>query len=205
MKQRYSMALHNRGIRTFLLLIFVIISTSTALLSLNMLGRSYTYNVGDIARESIRVPWEIVYPIQFETEQEKRFAAENIPPLFDKDPYILSEKTKLVNILFNTIETVITTYPAASREDTQNQLKMVMDSLPDQIRFDRRIVYAVLSYSRIEELRRTVITILNDLYEKGILEEGSFPSMQSGSVVVVKTQTDESSYIEEKRKIDELY
>jgi putative nucleotidyltransferase with HDIG domain len=185
---------------------FALIVLSTVLLSINMLGKSYSYNVGDIARQSIRVPWEIVYPVQFETDQERRFASESVPPLFDKDHYILSEKTKLANILFSNIQSVAASMPAPQKDDTQAQLKIAMDMLPEQLKYDKRIISAIISYDRNEDLRKSIVTILNDLYEKGILDEGlDLSRFAPGSMVTVRSQTDETTFVEEKRRIEDLY
>ena len=203
---KYTTVFRNRGMRRFLILMFALITLSTGLLSISMLGKSYSYNVGDIAKESIRAPWEIVYPVHLETDQERRFAAESVPPLFDKDSYVLTEKTKLANILFNTVQTVSTNVPAVQNDGGQTQLKAVMEMLPEQLQYDKRIIYAILSYNRHEDMRVTVANILNDLYEKGVLEEGlDMQRFASRPNVAVRVQTDEQSFVEEKRKIEDLY
>jgi hypothetical protein len=204
--QRYSTAFRNRGMRTFLFFMMTLIAIATAILSFNMLGRSYSYNIGDIAFENIRVPWEIVYPIQFETEQEKRFASESVPPLFDKDPYILAEKTKLANILFNNVETAQTATPTSAKDEGSAQLKILSDMLPDQLQYDKRILHALVSYQRVEDIRKTVVTIINEIYEKGVVDDGiDLSRFTVNNPVIIRIQTDESSFAEEKRKIDDLY
>lgn len=185
------------------MLSFLLIVLSTVLLSINLIGFNYLYKVGDIARESIRVPWEIVYPIDLETEQERRFAAETTPPVYEKDPYVLAEKTRFVNNLFNNVETVLTSRTQVSREE---QLKILEEMLPINHNLDKKILYSILTYSSIEELRRIILSIINNIYDKGVIDDLLFTEQADvDKNILVVTQADEKSYTEEKRHYRDLY
>ena len=56
-------AMRNRNVRLSLLLILGIIVISTALLSINVVGKTHNYSIGDIAREDVRVPGDILFEI----------------------------------------------------------------------------------------------------------------------------------------------
>lgn len=193
---------HNRGMRRLVLLSFFVLAVSSTLLSISLMGGMYKYSVGDISGESIRVPWEIVYPIEMETEQEKRFAEENVPPVFDNDSFVAAERMRMVHILFNAVETVLTSGRESTRED---QLTVLGEMLPPSLRVDKRILFAVLNYSSINELRQILVGMIGDLYEKGVLDNQSvLPEFVAEKTIIVRTQTDVSSGVEEKRQFGEL-
>jgi putative nucleotidyltransferase with HDIG domain len=201
--QRFSFAFRNRGMRIFFIISFIIIVISTILLSLNMIGETYRYTVGDIAKESIRVPWEIVYPVELETAQEKRSAEESVLPVYEKDQYILIEKSRVVNMLFSNVETVIISFPGSTRDE---QLKHLEEMLAGKLSFDRKVLNSIVGYPTIGELRRIILRIINDIYERGVIDDvvASDRQVEMG-MVTIRTQTDERSYVEEKRNSDDLY
>lgn len=201
--QRFMLAFRNKGTRTFFIITFLLIILSTTLLSINLIGFNYQYKVGDIAKESIRVPWEIIYPIEFETVQERRYAAEMVSPVYEKDPYVLAEKTRLVNNLFNNVETVLTSKTQLSREE---QLKILEEMIPENQSIDRKVLYSIITYSSIEELRRTILSIVNNIYERGVVDDMLTSVKEDGDKnIVVVTQTDEKSFVEEKRHYRDFY
>ena len=71
--------LKDNNIKLSIILVSIIILLSTALLSMNVIGITYEYRIGDIATEDIRSPREIQYPIKTETEEKKKRMAEMIP------------------------------------------------------------------------------------------------------------------------------
>lgn len=201
-QNRFNLAFRNRGMRNFSLLMGFAIVVSTILLSLNMVGASYEYKTGDIARESIRVPSDIYYQVEQETNIEKRFAEERVPPVFEKDAYVLGEKLKLVNSLFNSVETVITSRSSASRME---QLYILSEMLPEQIQYDRKILYSILSYARIGELRKITLSIVNDIFEKGIVDDSSLSEIiDSNRIIALRTQVGVNEFSEEKKRFGDF-
>jgi putative nucleotidyltransferase with HDIG domain len=201
--QRFALSFRNRGMRLFFALSFLLIVISTAIMSLNLIGEIYSYKIGDIAKESIRVPWDITYSIEFETNQERRFAAEMVPPVYEKDPYVLAEKTRIVNNIFNNVETVLTSKSGYSRDE---QVKLLSEMLPENNRYDKKILYAIINYSSIEELRRTVLNIINAIYEKGVIDDSSTSDISEDEKnIIIRTKTDERNFLEEKRHYNDLY
>jgi cyclic-di-AMP phosphodiesterase PgpH len=200
---RFSLVLLNRSMRNFFLLSFLIIVVATALLSINRIGETYDYKIGDIAHDNILVPDEMIYTIDYETEIERRFAAERIPPVIEKDPYILAEKMKFINILFNSVETVLTSRSSSSKDD---QLVMLLDMLPDQLKYDKKIIYSIISYARVGELRKILISVINEIYEKGVVDETQIDSQISDeSMVSVVTSIYDRTANEEKRHFGDIY
>ena len=82
-------AFRDQNIKFSLILISIIILISTIFLSLNVIGSTYKYSLGDIAREDIKSPREIQFVIKSETELNQRRIAEMIPLVFDKDQAVL--------------------------------------------------------------------------------------------------------------------
>jgi cyclic-di-AMP phosphodiesterase PgpH len=202
-RQRFALAFRNRGIRNFLFLNLLIIIVSTFLLSLNMIGSTYEYRIGDISSESIRVPSDIYYQVEKDTNIDKRIAEENVLPVFEKDPYILAEKLKLIHSLFNSVETVITSRPSSTRDE---QVTVLLEMLPDSIKYDRKILYTIISYARIGELRNTIVSIISDLYEKGIIEDSAATEIFSNErFITILTPIDKNEFSEEKRRLGDIY
>jgi putative nucleotidyltransferase with HDIG domain len=201
-RNRFNLAFRNRGMRNFSIMAAFVIFVSTFLLSLNMVGLTYEYKTGDIARESIRVPSDIYYQVEQETTIEKRFAEERVPPVFEKDSYVLAEKLKLVNSLFNSVETVITGKSSATRIE---QASFLAEMLPEQLQYDSKVLHSILSYARIGELRKITLSIVNDMYEKGIVDDSSLSEIiDANRIISVRTQIGANEFSEEKRRFGDL-
>ena len=90
-------AMQNNIVRLSMILILIIIAVSTSLLSINVVGKTYRYSIGDIAREDIRVTIDIAFKIDTETEMERKRVSEMVPLVFDRDQSVLYEKLKLID------------------------------------------------------------------------------------------------------------
>ena len=92
-------------------LILIVLIISTALLSINVIGTTYDYKIGDISREDIRTSREIQYVIETETEMKRKRTMENVPLVFDKDQSILIERLRRVEKLFKYVTKILIENP----------------------------------------------------------------------------------------------
>lgn len=163
-------ALRNRNVRRSQFLILGVIVISTVLLSLNMVGKTYRYSIGDIAREDIRVPGDIIYRIESETMMERKRVSETVPLVFDRDQSILVERMKMVDVLFDYVETTLMEIPPHGIEDRTFQFMTLKSKLPKYLLLDDRTLYNVLRHPKPSEMNALVKRILIYVMDRGILE-----------------------------------
>lgn len=108
-------ALRHPVVRLSVLLTLGVIFLSTLALFINVRGKTYRYGVGDIAREEVRVSGEVVYEIERESEMEKVRASERAPLVFDKDGRVLIEKLAGLDVLFDSVISVLREIPPRAR------------------------------------------------------------------------------------------
>ncbi|MBN1501215.1 MAG: HDIG domain-containing protein [Spirochaetes bacterium] len=150
------------------IMLLALISLSTYFLSWKMVGDAYNYNLHDIATQNIRIPWDIVYEIKTESDKEKKIAELSVPLVFDMERNILNEKISNINFLFNHITNVINENGTdGNRQVMINQLN---NRLPEYLNYNSRILNSLLSYSNPDAIRKTINSILTEIYSKGILE-----------------------------------
>ncbi len=157
-----------RNLFFFLLLIIII---ATVLLSFNVIGSTYDYNIGDVSGEDIRSPGDIHYSIDSETEMEKRRVAEMVPLVFDKDQSVLIERLKVAEALFNRVQETLEENPPIGTDDRTFQLVALKSRLPKYLKYNDTILLEILKHDHPRELRRIVNRILIYLFDRGILRE----------------------------------
>jgi cyclic-di-AMP phosphodiesterase PgpH len=170
-KKKYLRFIIEPNFRFITYLIVTIIILSTAFLSINAVGTSYDYNIGDIATEDIKAPREISYVNDSETEIAKKRAAETVPVVFDKDQSILIESLRKIDRLLSYPAKVLTENPPNRSEDRTFQLIALKDILPKDLNYDDRTLWNILKTDNIESLKKTINRILIFLFDNGILEE----------------------------------
>ncbi len=185
-------------------LVIILITTSTILLSLNIVGKTYNYNIGDIALSDIRVPWDIEYTINSQTEFEKMRAQETVSLVFDMNKTVLDEKTKQVNLLFNYIKNYLTSASYLA-DDNNYKVSMLLESLPDNMQYDAAALSAFISYENPEILRKVVIEILNEIYSNGVLEDKyDNPLGIQNNNVSIRTVSLDYEFVEERKKLESI-
>ncbi len=152
-------------------LILAIIVISTVFLSMNIVGKTYNYNIGDIVREDIQSTREIKYLIESETEMAKKRAAENVPLVFDKDQSILVDSLRKVDRLFSYVTRILTEKPPIGTEDRTFQLIALKEILPKNLTFDDRTLLNLLKTDNAGKLKRTINRILIFIFDRGIVEK----------------------------------
>ncbi len=152
----------------------VIISISTALLSIDMIGGTYEYVVGDIASEDIRVPNDIYYVNESETAMSRKVATEGVPLVFDKDASVLNNNIVMINTLFKHVNSTLKGFPPIGIDDVPFYVLVLKSKLPQYQQYDDTILTELFIAGKQEELKRTVINVLIHLYDnkgKGILDK----------------------------------
>ncbi|MDA3900868.1 MAG: HDIG domain-containing protein [Spirochaetes bacterium] len=192
--------------RFSLLFVILLITVTTIYLSLNKFGITYEYQIGDIAEENIRVPWDITYLLNQETVTEKERVMAAVPLVFDMNRSILMDRIQHINMLFSHIDTVVNSPDGKAITEESVKIAIIQDALPDTNKYSENIIIALLRYKDTESLRLTTVRILNDIYERGILEEEySNPIQINNKNVVVRTIGENDEYVEERRSLDSLH
>ncbi len=163
--------LKDSNIKLSIILTSIIILLSTALLSINVIGITYEYRIGDIASEDIRSPREIQYPIKSETAEKKKRVAEMIPLVFDKDQSILLDRLKRMEKLFWYVKKTLKDNPPIGTDDREFQLIALKDKIPSYLLYRDKILRELLRHRKPDELRRTISQIMIFIFDKGILGE----------------------------------
>ncbi len=186
-------------IRNSFFLLLGIIIIATVLLSFNVIGSTYDYNLGDISHEEIKVSGDIHYAIDSETDMEKKRVAEMVPLVFDKDQLVLIERLKLVEVLFNRIQETLQENPPIGTDDRTFQLVALKSRLPKYLMYNDAALLALLKHNHPRELRRIINRVLIYLFDRGILAEpyGNPLRIKNKNVSIrtinVSVETDETS------------
>ncbi len=159
-------------VRLSLFLVMALIVIATILLSIGIVGKTYDYSIGDIAREDIRVPGEISYRIESETRVEKLRASEAVPLVFDIDQNVLIETLKILETLFDGIDQTFKEYPPDGTDRTFQfmRLKEKLERTPGTFEFEDKVLFNLLQYPRPTELRQIMRRIIIYIQDTGVLE-----------------------------------
>ena len=152
------------NIKFSLIAVLIIILISTILLSINLFGTSYSYEVGDIADEDIRVSSDIEYINEPETEIERRREAESVPIVFDKDASVLQRKLNLTAALINHAMETLKQFPPAGNDYTF-QVYAMKSRMPRYLHFNDAILSEVLKYRDHAKLKKIMARILIYIYD----------------------------------------
>lgn len=211
LKLFFRRALKDTNTRFSLILVSFIIALSTILLSINIVGITYDYRIGDIAREDIRSPREIPYPIKEETELKKKRIAEMIPLVFDRDQSILQSRLQRIEKLFIYVSYILRKNPPIGTNDVTFQLIALKEKLPQSLTYDDRVLWELLKHKNPNDLRRTINQILDYIFAKGILSKPyENPLNIKNKNVTIRTinvpeETNEiSTKLEDLKTIDEI-
>ncbi len=161
------------NIRISFICMLLIIITATQLMTYNIVGITYKYNIGDIAAEDIKVHKEIHYINETETEMAKKKAAQSVPLVFDKDTSILLDRLKSIGVLFNHIITTLEENPPLGTDDLTFQILSLKKKLPRYLQYKDSVLQELLSQSDPEKLKKTIYKILIYIFdnnELGIIE-----------------------------------
>ncbi|MDY6935453.1 MAG: HDIG domain-containing protein [Spirochaetota bacterium] len=158
-------------IRLIFILTLIIILISTALLSINIIGTTYEFSIGDIAEDDIRVPGDIKYRIDSETEMEKQRVSQIVPLVFDRDQSVFIERIKIVETLFNYVSTTLYESPPIGRDDRTYQLIALKSKLPKHMMYSDRVLWELLKHENPKGLRRIINRIMIYIFDGGILRE----------------------------------
>ena len=129
MKYIFNISLNNiarmfkdKKIRLYYIYIILLIIISTAILAFQVTDKTYDYNIGDIIESDIRVPRDIHFVKETETELGKKRAAESVSLVFDKDSAVLEESLRQVDFLLNNIIKTLEDNPPIGTDDLTFQL-----------------------------------------------------------------------------------
>jgi putative nucleotidyltransferase with HDIG domain len=166
-------------IRFSLISAFAIACISTFLLSVNLIGTSYSYEVGDIAQSDIRVPRDIEYVNERETAVERQREAQAVPLVFDKDASVLRQKLYIVGELFRNASETVKQYPQNPQtpqagSDITFQVNALKARLPRYLQFSDAVLAEILKYGDLAKLKKIMARILIYIYndpQMGVLDK----------------------------------
>lgn len=197
----------NRNIRLSMVSVLVIILISTVLLSINLFGTAYEYEVGDIADEDIRVSRDIEYVNEQETDIERRREGEAVPIVFDKDASVLQRKLNITAALVNHAIETLKQFPPAGN-DFNFQVYAMKSRMPRYLHFNDTVLSEVLRYRDHAKLKKIVSRILIYIYDDpqmGILDKPyENPLMINNNNVTVRLINAPDAADEVSRTLDSL-
>ena len=142
---------------------FLLITLSTTLLAISNTGGTYHYNVGDIVLNEIRVPHDIHFVKEVETEHLRERAAISTPIVFDRDTAILTDRLQLVDTLFKGIAMTHNQHPPVDNDD-MFQVKTLKARFPQYRAYNDQMLHALITYESTEELKQIVSKIIINIY-----------------------------------------
>ena len=152
------------NVKFSLIAALIIVLISTVLLSVNIFGTSYHYEIGDIAQADIRVPRDIEYVNEQETANERKREAEAVPVVFDKDASVLRQKLYITGELLRHASETIKQFPPAGN-DYSFQINAMKARLPKYMHFDDIILAEILKYHDFARLKKIMARILIYIYD----------------------------------------
>lgn len=161
------------NIKFSLMAALVIITISTLLLSINLFGTSYNYEVGDISQDDIRVPRDIEYINENETDIEKSRESEAVPIVFDKDASVLNRKINLVQQLIYHASDTMKKFPPVGN-DYSFQVSEMKTHAPRYVQFNDTILTELFRYRDLNKLLKIMKQALIYIYDNsqmGILDK----------------------------------
>ena len=165
--------IENQNIKFSLISVLVILLISTILLSINLFGTSYNYEVGDIADDDIRVSRDIEYVNEPETAVERKREAEAVPIVFDKDASILQKKLSVTAALINHAVETLKQFPPAGN-DYNFQVYAMKSRMPRYLHFNDTILAEVIRYKDHAKLKKIISRLMIYIYDDsqmGILDK----------------------------------
>ncbi len=138
---------------------------ATALLSFNLIGVTYSYNLGDLIAADIRITRDIHYTIQAETDIQMERASESVPLVFDKNASVLIERLQIIRVLFNKIHETLVEIPPIGTDNLSIQLRDLKLRLPNYIRFSDATLLELMGYRDPAKLQRIIFNILIRIYD----------------------------------------
>ncbi len=163
-------AMQNNIVRLSMILILIIIAVSTSLLSINVVGKTYRYSIGDIAREDIRVTSDIAFKIDTETEMERKRVSEMVPLVFDRDQSVLYEKLKLIDDFFDYVAITLREVAPLNADDRSSQMMTLKSRLPRYLQFNDKVLMDVIKSRNLKELQKITKRITIYILDAGILD-----------------------------------
>jgi len=158
--QNFFRIFKDKKIRLYYIFIFILIIFSTGILAYKVTDKTYSYNVGDIADSDIRVPRDIHFVKDIETESQKGIALQNEKLVFDKDTSVLDDNIKSADILLSAVIKTIEESIPAGIADLDTQLEMLKKRLPRSQYYSDEILLSLLLYDNPRQLKSSVIKIL---------------------------------------------
>ncbi|MBN2079874.1 MAG: HDIG domain-containing protein [Spirochaetes bacterium] len=142
-------------------------------MSVTVFDVSYSYDVGDIANEDIRVSRDIEYVNEKETKIEKSREAEAVPIVFDKDAAVLQRKLRLAAVLLNHAADTIKQYPPVGN-DYSFQVNAMKARMPRYLHFNDTVLSEILRYrdpGRLKKIMARILIYVYDDPQMGILNK----------------------------------
>lgn len=168
-RKNFSRFFRDEKIRFYYIFILILILASTAILAYKITDKTYSYNLGDIADDDIRVQKDIYYVKEAETGSERKRVAQAVRIVFDKDPAVLDENRRFCDALFNHIIDTKEAFPALKRDDILIQLDELKARIPKSMYFSDQVLIRLLAHDNSRELKKAVTTILIYIYDyKGL-------------------------------------
>ncbi|MDR3238014.1 MAG: HDIG domain-containing protein [Spirochaetia bacterium] len=143
--------------------VFLLILLSTVLLALNNTGKTYRYNVGDIALEEVRAPQDIHFIKEAETDRLRERVAASSPIVFDRDTAVLTERLQMVDSVFRNVAATRAQHPPMDNDDMMYQLMTLKKRLPYHV--NDSVLLFFLSYGAGDELKRIISRIVIHIYD----------------------------------------
>jgi len=201
-KRGLQFAFKKKSLKASFIYTLIVIISATVLLTLNRMGATYNYQAGDIAREDIRAPMTIEYPVSIETEIEKNRIAEAMPAVFDLNESIVEDKLKISNML---CEAVIKVKQQMPETNPIKQVLLLRTMLPDYLQYSDKVLTGLLQYDE-QLLHRDLNKILLQVYNNGILEKPyTNPLKLQSNYVIVRVVGNAAELKEKQITIDALY
>lgn len=199
--------LKDKKIRTYYIFIALLILISTGILAYRITDKTYHYNQGDIATADIRVPRDIYFVKEAETETQKMAAIQGEKLVFDKNTEVLEENINTIETLFSVVTKIIEEGSAAGT-DLDHQLDSVKKRLPDAQMYSDETLLSLLLYDNPRQLKKTVMKILIYIYDMkglGILnQEYTNPLKLDLKTVTIRSSESSDTDEEITTTLDEL-
>lgn len=170
----FTRIIRDKKIRLYYIYVFLLVLISTAILAFQVTDKTYDYSLGDIIESDIRVPRDIHFVKEAETELGKKRAAELISLVFDKDSGVLEDNIRQSDFLLNNIIKTLEDNPPIGTDDLTFQLVSLKNRIPKFVQYDDQILLSLLKYENPRMLKRSVTNILIYIYDykgTGILDK----------------------------------
>jgi putative nucleotidyltransferase with HDIG domain len=195
------------NIKFSLISIFIILLISTILFSINLIGTSYHYEIGDIAKVDIRVPRDIEYVNEPETALERKREAESVPIVFEKDASVLQKKLNITAALINHATDTLRQFPPTGN-DLAFQVYAMKSRMPKYLQFNDTALNEVLKFrdpARLKKIMSRILIYIYDDPQMGVLDKPyDNPLKIYNNNVTVKTINTPEAVDEASRTLESL-